>query len=261
MITNYYYLTTNLLSEAELKIITSIIDHLESESGTGKVGIQQIAKENYVSTSSIIKLCKKLGFEGYSELYYHLSLDEHRLPDPAENAFGLPNLLENYSDEIVDQFCKLLYTHKSRKVFAIGCGFSEFVADYVVHRLAISGFLPFKQLHFYDLMLFRSRDKAQMSTNLTPSFLIVISQSGETESIIEEARQAKENGYSIIAFTRRTDSKLASLSDISFVVDTSNQMLIRNVPNLFFGKVILVFEELMGAYFHFERTLPAPLTE
>lgn len=261
MITNYYYLMTNLLSEDELKIITSIIEHLENESSAGKVGIQQIAKDNYVSTSSIIKLCKKLGFEGYSELYYHLSLNEHRPPETKEDAFSLSAMLENYSDDVVDSFCKLLYAHKSRKIFAIGCGFSEFVAEYMVHRLAVSGFLPFKQVHFYDLMLFSTRDQSQMSSNLTPSSLIVVSQSGETESILEEVRQAKELGYSIIAFTRRAESTLASLSDVSFVVDSSKQMLIRNVPNLFFAKVIMIFEELMGAYFHFERTLSASSEE
>ena len=37
------------------------------------MGIQQIASENYVSSTFIIKMCKRLGFEGYSELYYHLS--------------------------------------------------------------------------------------------------------------------------------------------------------------------------------------------
>ena len=37
------------------------------------MGIQQIANENFLSTTSIVKMCKRLGFDGYSELYYHLS--------------------------------------------------------------------------------------------------------------------------------------------------------------------------------------------
>ena len=55
--------------------------------------------------------------------------------------------------------------------------------------------------------------------------------------------------FSAICFTRRSDSKLARMSDLTFLVDASNQTLISAVPNQFFGKVILAFEELMGRLF------------
>ena len=66
-----YFLLTNLLSEDERKVITGIAAHIER--GEKRVGIQQIANENFLSTTSIVKMCKRLGFDGYSELYYHLS--------------------------------------------------------------------------------------------------------------------------------------------------------------------------------------------
>ena len=66
-----YFLLTNLLSEDERKVITSITAHIER--GEKRAGIQQIAAENYLSPASIIKLRKRPAFAGYSELYYHLS--------------------------------------------------------------------------------------------------------------------------------------------------------------------------------------------
>ena len=66
-----YFLLTNLLSEDEKKVITSITAHIER--GEKRVGIQQIASENFLSPTSIVKMCKRLGFDGYSELYYYLS--------------------------------------------------------------------------------------------------------------------------------------------------------------------------------------------
>ena len=63
-----YFLLTNLLSEDEKKVITSITAHIER--GEKRVGIQQIANENFLSTTTIVKMCKRLGFDGYSELYY-----------------------------------------------------------------------------------------------------------------------------------------------------------------------------------------------
>ena len=67
MSNNYYYLLTNLLTEDERRVVTSIVQHIEE--GAGKVGIQQIADENFVSTAFIMRLCKRLGFDGYSELF------------------------------------------------------------------------------------------------------------------------------------------------------------------------------------------------
>ena len=62
-------------------------------------------------------------------------------------------------------------------------------------------------------------------------------------------RWAESKGFSAICFTRRSDSKLARMSDLTFLVDASNQTLISAVPNQFFGKVILAFEELIGRLF------------
>ena len=98
-------------------------------------------------------------------------------------------------------------------------------------------------------MLFREEANRQITSNVESSLIIAISQSGETEAIINDVREAESKGFSAICFTRRSDSKLARMSDLTFLVDASNQTLISAVPNQFFGKVILAFEELMGRLF------------
>ena len=65
----------------------------------------------------------------------------------------------------------------------------------------------------------------------------------------QQIREAKQKGFETICFTRRAESQLAQLSDLTFLVDASYQTLISTVPNQFFGKVILAFEELMGTLF------------
>ena len=88
-----YFLLTNLLSEDERKVITSITAHIER--GEKRAGIQQIAAENYLSTASIIKMCKRLGFDGYSELYYHLSRQLTGTDKRTEDTLG--SVVDNYS--------------------------------------------------------------------------------------------------------------------------------------------------------------------
>ena len=143
---------------------------------------------------------------------------------------------------------------QNQKLFADGSGFSELVADYIVQRLAVCGFMVFNRVHFYDFMIFHEEHKGA-ATNIEPSLLIAISQSGEAVPILNDVRAAKERGFKIICFTKREDSTLAALSDLVFIVEGSKQTLVGGMPNPFFGRVILAFEELVGYYFQSRKPL------
>ena len=147
-----YFLLTNLLSEDERKVITGIAAHIER--GEKRVGIQQIANENFLSTTSIVKMCKRLGFDGYSELYYHLSRQLASSGD--RKAENLKSLIDNYDDALVERFCALLRERRSGKMFTTGEGFSNIVGTYITQRLSICGFMAFSNVHFYDYMRRRS---------------------------------------------------------------------------------------------------------
>lgn len=60
-----YQLST--IEQNILKYLYSNIDNLK------KLGIRKVAKDNFTSTTIIYKLCKKLGFEGYSDMIYNIS--------------------------------------------------------------------------------------------------------------------------------------------------------------------------------------------
>lgn len=242
---NYYFLT-NQLNDDETRVVMSIVNHIENNEE--KVGIAQIAEENFVSTSFIIKMCKRMGFNGYSELFYSLSR-RIRENTPKSDSAELASLVDNFDEADVEKFCGYLRKYHETKMFAVGAGFADLVADYIVQRLGVSGFMVFNRVHFYDFMLFREKNEHTMQSNVEPSLIIAISQSGESEVVINDVQRAKQNGFCVVAFTKRQDSTLAGMSDIVFIVDGARQTLIAGVPNHFFGKVILVFEELMGAYF------------
>ena len=248
MSNNYYYLLTNLLTEDERRVVTSIVQHIEE--GAGKVGIQQIADENFVSTAFIMRLCKRLGFDGYSELFYYLAHQNSSTAlqrDPGKEA--LQSLVCNYDDDKVQAFCDLLGACREKKIFVVGAGFADLVAEYMVQRLAICGFMVFNRVHFYDLMLFSEGVVGKMAPNVDPSLIIAISQSGETDTVLNDVKRAREKGFQVVSFSRRDESSLADLSDLLFVINPSKQALISEVPNSFFVKVILAFEALLGIYF------------
>lgn len=242
-----YFLLTNLLSEDERKVITSITAHIER--GEKRVGIQQIAAENYLSTASIVKMCKRLGFDGYSELYYHLSRQLAASEKPTEET--LRRLIDNYSADLISRFCALLHERRRGKIFTTGEGFSNIVGAYIVQRMSICGFMAFSNVHFYDYMIFQETHQSADADE--SAIMFAVSQSGETEPVLNDVRHARQHGQKIISFTRRSDSTLAQLSDLVFVVDGAKQTLAGSLPNLFFGHIILIFEELMARFFS-----PAP---
>ena len=240
-----YFLLTNLLSEDEKKVITSITAHIER--GEKRVGIQQIANENFLSTTTIVKMCKRLGFDGYSELYYYLSR-QFASHGRGRGTESLKSLIDNYSDELITRFCELLDGSRTAKLFTTGEGFSNIVGSYIAQRLSICGFMVFNNVHFYDYMLFRDAHHLTDGSD-APPVMFAVSQSGETEPVLNDVRHAKQHGHKIVAFTRRGDSTLAQLSDLVFVLDGTKQTLAGSLPNPFFGHVILVFEDLMARYF------------
>lgn len=239
-----YYLLTNLVSEEEKKVLTSIISHIEH--GDGNVGIQQIANENYISPASIVKFCQRLGYGGYRELFYHLATQVGGGSAEPDEESPL-NIIDNYSEDAVDTFCTLLAAHQQKKLYAIGTGFAEHVAAYMVHRLSICGFTVFNSVHFYDYLLLK-RGEHTLVSNLEPSLMLAVSQSGESNIVLNDVIRARQQGFHIVSFTRRADSTLVRISDVHFLINESRQALVGNMPNSFFGKVIIAFEELVAEY-------------
>ena len=240
------FLLTNLLTEDERKVITSITSHIER--GEKRVGIQQIASENFLSTTTIVKMCKRLGFDGYSELYYHLS--RQRAASGGRQAEDLERLIDNYSPDLPARFRALLREARDGKMFTTGEGFSNIVGTYIAQRLSICGFRAYNNVHFYDYMLFQ--EAHQRAVRDETAVMFAVSQSGETEPVLNDVRHAKQHGHRIVSFTKRGDSSLAWLSDLVFVLDGSKQTLAGSLPNPFFGHVILLFEELVAQYFEGE---------
>lgn len=56
-----------MLSETEGSVLRYIVEHMDT---VLKMGIRGIARENF--TSTIMRLTKKLGYDGFVDMYYKL---------------------------------------------------------------------------------------------------------------------------------------------------------------------------------------------
>jgi len=233
---NTKYLALKNLTVEEVKIIQSIENAIKKED---KIGIQDIAKQNYCSTSNIVKLSKKLGFQGYSDLVFSLRRIQFSSPTIDFTSDTLPSLIDNYNPEDAQLFCEILFKNRNKKIYILGIGFSDIIADYLSQKLSCYGFQTFRGPHF-DIM---------NHSNLEPSLVIAISKSASTTDVLVPVIHAKENGYDIVLFTSNLNSELCDYSDIAFLIQQSNQRIIAEIPDMFPGKCILSFEVLIAKYF------------
>ena len=210
------------LNDLEKQIVRYIQEHLTD---LKSIGIRQMAKDNYTSTSTIYKLCNKFGFDGYSDMIYHLTStkDNHTI-----------DFHEQYRS-FYEQFQSLLQDH-SKHIIVFGLGFSAPIAEYMQQRLTLLGYqamcvvhMEMFSPHFFDNTVF-----------------IVVSYSGKTPRLNEIINTAHHNHVPIISFIGNAHSPIIQLSSLPITIgqyDSFSHDL--NRPNTFFGEAIIAFETLL----------------
>ena len=120
------------LTELEKVILNKIHDHI---SRNERVGINTIAQECFVSKSAIVKLSKKLGYSGYSEMYYTTL-------SSTNNALKL-----DFSHDIVDTYkgdsltihinmlVELLKDYREKRIYLDSLGFCDSAKEYYLQKL------------------------------------------------------------------------------------------------------------------------------
>jgi DNA-binding MurR/RpiR family transcriptional regulator len=189
----------------------------------GDMGIRDIAQNTFVSTATISRLCKKLGFTGFSEFVYHLrSNHANRIRVQEEAVLGgsirsaYAHFTDHYEhtsrllrEEDVGSFLELLAGKPA--VFLYGAGFSALYAEYLSKKLQVLGFTATHSNLGDSKALFLNNIKRHQ-------LFIAFSRSGETAHVVEKARIAKSLGIDIVSFTNSKANTLADLADITFAV-------------------------------------------
>lgn len=196
--------------------------------------IRDLAKETHVSTTSILRFCQKLGFDGFSEfkiklrLYLEGSENSNVLNEKSSlNEFLERTLNQNFDEKIIDIATVIA---QSENIIFIGNGTSGILAEFGSRY-----FSGLKKFSFHINDPFFPIDNATFENET----VIVLSVSGESKPIIHFTNRVKEKGNTVISITNRSDCTLAQLSDYNlsyFVteehINTSN--LTTQVPVIYF---------------------------
>jgi DNA-binding MurR/RpiR family transcriptional regulator len=193
--------------------------------------VAELARQSGVSQAAVIRFCRRIGAESFSDFKLRLSHDvfknsgERFPPDlelesdtkPASAVKGVISSLqrglarlETVTDvNLLEKAASVLYS--SRLTYAFGVGASGLVALDLYQKFIRIG-LPCVFAQDTDMQI-------TAACNLRPQdTAFVVSYSGETSSMLAVATQARRVGATIITLTMDGPNTLRSLSDIPLVI-------------------------------------------
>ncbi|WP_319533212.1 SIS domain-containing protein [uncultured Cohaesibacter sp.] len=210
------------LTETEARLAQVLTEYRNLEAGTP---IKEIATEAGVSEALVVKVAKKMGFNGFSELkaailgyrkgnsadlYSEISPDD-KLETVASKVFrtslqALEETLAILDIEALDKTAQTLL--KARNVDIYGVGGSAQIGRDIAHKFLRIG----RRFSLQD----DSHMMLMSASVLGPEDVVIaISHSGTTSAVIEAAEVAKKAGATVIALSNYARSPLAEIATIT----------------------------------------------
>ncbi len=172
--------------------------------------IRELADAAGVSTTTVLRFCRKLNCDGYSEfrVRYKLYLEQN---EPPQANFGAGEIISFFKSVNNDEFDTLLnqavdIIFASERIIFVGAGTSGSLAKYGARFFSNIG--KFSN-HIDDPYFPVTNDMAKNA------LAIVLSVSGETEEILRFASQFSLHNCKVMTITSHEHSRLAKLADFN----------------------------------------------
>ncbi len=200
------------LNELEMKIYNYIITHAPQVS---KMTIRQLAEVLHVSSTTILRFCSKLGYEGYSEFKYRFKeyMEGAAQQNPAEDFSVIEDFFAKVKkgdlDKEIWQAAEIIC--RKDRVFYIGMGTSGTMGKYGARYLSNYG----KYAMYVDDPFYPTDDNFYENT-----VVVVMSVSGEQRFLFKQVQGLKKGGAIIISITNSKKCRLAEAADYSLAYFT-----------------------------------------
>ncbi len=227
----------DLMSDTEKEIADYI---LESPKQVAEMNIQELARQTFASTSTIYRMCCKMGFKGYKEFsksliyeiaaqnqYKKIGEKEIRKADSIEdiiekvtykNVVSLEDTKNLIDPVVLSQCLELITNSKSVLLFGIGASFCA----------AKDAYLKFLRINKPCVINEDWHSQLLQARNSRPDDVaIVFSYSGETVEMLDCMKAMRENHTPIIAITRFVRSPVTKLATHNLYI-AANESLFRS---------------------------------
>ncbi len=217
------------VSVSQKEVLDYIISHPDEVT---KLTIRELAEKTYSSPSSIVRLCREVGFKGFTELKKDILIDLVTLESNDETKevekndsiseiidkvteMSIKSLQETQSildKDVLEKCIELLANSKTIICFGLGASLT----------VAKDAYLKFLRLNYPCIVNDDIYSQKLMAKNSTKDDVaIVISYSGETIETIECLKMCKENHTPTIAITRLKNTPISKNADYVLYVSAA----------------------------------------
>ena len=207
-----------------------------------KMSIQELASKSFTSPPTIMRLCKRLGLKGFSDLKIEIASElktfETMNINILDNAtFKKTDTVKDIVNKITDITVKsieetsLLADEKVLYEVAKGIMKADVIDFYGVgasNNIAFDAAFKFMRIgKIVGCLSLIDRQKIQAINSNKNHFAVLISYSGETKEILEIAHILQNNNVPSVSITSRTENKLMNRTLYNLFV-TSKESNLRN---------------------------------
>lgn len=233
------------LTETEAGVLHYLMEHLDTALSQG---VRQVARQNFTSTSTIMRLAHKMGYSGFVDMCYKLNIlsQKHDRSDRSGQLFldrFCSSTLLNYNTYTQLKACaEQIAVQDEKLIFIYATGFSGTIGAYMSRKLVNTG----RRCIFAD-----GGESVGMFENSLDfmGMFICISKSGETILVRDKIKTAKENGVFTAAITGDRENSVSRYADLWFRIEDLYKLDDLNImPNTFFPQALMLVELIAYEY-------------
>lgn len=171
--------------------------------------IRELAEETHVSTTTILRFCKKVGCDGFSEFKTKLKLDQEQKQQSIKSRHHpvIEFFERNFTSEqeqLIREAAELVKA--ADHIIFIGNGSSGILAEYGARYFSGVG----------KFSLYIKDASYPIHSNIqTNSVTIALSVSGESHATINQLNELKQKGSKVIGITNNKQTTIGMMSDIN----------------------------------------------
>lgn len=249
------------LNENDLHVISFVTQNLAF---CRDKTVSEVARYATVSPSTVIRMVKKLGFEGYSEFRYFLKEESDTIENTKvinSDYFETSTVLEDVKatirlfeqDKSAEKVYELML--KSKRIFAYGTGYAQTLMVREFARCLLNS-------NFYVIVVPSKSELELIAQNITAEdLLFVIGLSGNIERIETALQSIALKGTPMVSVTVFSRNTLSYLADYNFYYQVSNINKTSNLNNTSFCTLNLVLSLLYEGFVNYLKDTPTPLLE
>lgn len=199
----------NRLSDTERDILAFM---LNNEQFVADSTISALAHKTFTSTSSIIRLTKKLGFTGFAELKYFVKNSLAATPTSQADFIesGRTDIIGTYESLMEQDFAPIVQAlHKARTIYCYGTGFAQrnAIQEFSKSMLACG--------KFTHVIPASNEFRGSTGVMSPEDLVIIVSLSGETESALDTVKTLAARQIPMLSVTARGINTISTAATYS----------------------------------------------